>query len=112
MELRARNNVESRVWPKNFDRLNLATSPWWPACRDAQVTFPQKTKTGQFAMIMNPECGALRGIGSKKACFWLPLGDAPPRLPVELRPAGVRLGDAPPQLPVELRPAGVRLGDA
>src|SRR5262249_23713970 len=63
-------------------------------------------------MIMNPERGALQGIGSKKACFWLPLGGASPRLPVELRPAGVPLGDAPPRLPVELPPAGVRpVGD-
>src|SRR5215467_537773 len=49
-------------------------------------------------MIMNPERGALQGIGSKKARFWLPLGGASPRLPFELRPAGVLpVGDAPPR---------------
>src|SRR5262245_2265405 len=87
------------------------------------VLFPgTKRVLRQLIMIMNRERGALQGIGSKKACFWLPLGgasprllrpsgvplgDTPPRLPVELRPAGVPLGDAPPRLPVELRPAGV-----
>jgi hypothetical protein len=65
----------------------------------------------QLIMIMNRGLGALQGIGSKKACFWLPLGGASPRLPVELRPAGVSLGDVPPRLSVELRPAGAPLGD-
>src|SRR6476620_5403959 len=53
-------------------------------------------------------------ICAKKAYFRLPLGDAPPRLTVGLRPAGVLpLGDAPARLPLGLRPAGVlSLGDA
>src|SRR5262245_25832564 len=93
------------------------------------VLFPgTKRVPRQLIMIMNRERGALQGIGSKKACFWLPLGgasprllrpagvplgDTPPRLPVELRPAGVLpVGGASPRLPVELRPAGVPLGDA
>src|SRR5262245_65646380 len=49
-------------------------------------------------MIMNPERAALQGIGSKEARFWLPLGGASPRLPVELRPVGVlTVGAAPPR---------------
>ena len=53
-------------------------------------------------------------ICAKKAYFRLPLGDAPPRLTVGLRPAGVLpLGDAPARVPLGLRPAGVLpLGDA
>ena len=53
-------------------------------------------------------------ICAKKACFRLPLGDAPPRLTVGLRPAGVLpLGDAPARVPLGLRSAGVLpAGDA
>src|ERR1700757_1793126 len=54
---------------------------------------------------MNPERGALQGIGSKKVCFRLPVGDALSQLPVGLRPAAVLpVGGAPPQLPVVPRP--------
>src|SRR5262245_27153054 len=84
-------------------------------------------------LIMTLEAGALQGVGSKKACFRLPVGGAPPQPPVGLRrgrvlpvcgappqlPVGLRpapvlpVDDAPPQLPVGLRPARVfPVGDA